>query len=130
MSKLNTLPINTPVGIINSRTAFWLKSQSYNPDKKQLIIEADFSSTELSENGKQFKISMPFKLTFNGVLSFDCKDYDSFEDIYGEISKSNFEQILDNQSSTIDEQIYLVWFYDNGFSIRAKGYNVSGFEKA
>ena len=129
MSKLGTLAINTPVGIINSRNAFWLKSQSYNPNTKQLLIEASFSTTETSEKGKQYNTSVPFKLVFNGVLSFECKDYDSFENLYSEISKSNFEQILNEPTAVTDDIVYLVWFYDNGFAIKAKGYNISGFVK-
>ena len=68
MSKLNVLPINTPVGIVNSRTAFWLKNQSYIAGARQLLIDADFSKTELSEKGKHYKKSVSFRIVFNRVL--------------------------------------------------------------
>jgi hypothetical protein len=127
MSKLKTLAINTPVGVVNSRTSFWLTNQSYNPNTNQLLIDANFTKTELSEKGKHYKTSVPFQLIFNGVSSFECRDYDSFEHAYGEISKSNFDQILNEAAAITEDALYLVWFYDDCFVIKAKGYKIGGF---
>ncbi|WP_322088035.1 hypothetical protein [Burkholderia sp. BCC1999] len=67
-------------------------------------------------------------MVFKGVEAFECIDYDVMENRFGEVSKSNFDQLIGDRGAG-EKGIYLIWFYDECFKIGADGYAMAGFEE-
>ncbi|WP_431821228.1 hypothetical protein [Burkholderia sp. F1] len=126
MSELGVVAINTPIGIVCSRTAFWLGGFVYNASDKSLEFSARFSKSMRADDGGAYKKDFPFSVAFKGVGRFECIDYDSMEREFGGISKSNFDQLIGGRDVG-SRNVYLLWFYDECFRVEADGYSMAGF---
>ncbi len=128
MSTINIVPVNTPAGILQSRSAFFLREVNFDPARRVLDLKGDLNgkyAKGLISNSKQTAI--PFSVLFKGVRSFDCVNYDDFEAAHGASSKSNFDQVISQDDLSKNKNLYWVWFYDDVFVVRADGYSFSGF---
>jgi hypothetical protein len=124
MSEMIFLPVNTPAGIFNSRTAFWLRESRFDADNKFLVFNIEINGKSLL---KKQENNLNAHIKFLGVNSFECLDYDTYENKFGAVSKSNFDQEVYKNNSTRKLNRYLLWFYDNGFVVNASGYTLDGF---
>ena len=128
MSELKAVAINTPVGIVCSRTAFWLDELVYSASSRSMAFNARFSKSMRVEGGGGKKKDFKFSVVFKGVGGFECIDYDAMENRFGGISKSNFDQLIGDRGVG-EKGVYLIWFYDECFKIEADGYAMAGFEE-
>ncbi len=131
MSAIKVVPVNTPAGILQSQSAFFLRDVNFNPAQRLLIlrgeVNAKYAKTLIS-HPKQ--TSIPFSVLFKGVRSFDCVNYDDFEAHHGAESKSNFDHVMSVGDTANSKNLYWMWFYDDVFIVHADGYAFSGFASA
>lgn len=118
MSELNFVVVNLPFGIFYERTSFWLDDFNYVQLKKNLIFKLTLNEIK-NGNYNAPREKTPFTLNFLNVSSFSMYQYDDFERKYIHHSQSNFDYM---SLPDKEENLYLLWSYDECFEIYAKGF--------
>lgn len=113
MPEITFQPVPLSIGIVCSRTAFWLIDALFDAKSRRLKIRGEHAKD--ASTGKEFSIE------FSDVTRFECRQYDDFEAEFSKTSPSNFDCRNEVHGVT-----YLIWFYDQGFKVLASNVRVEG----
>jgi hypothetical protein len=121
------IPIETEYGILDGRDSIFLDEISMSNRTNNLHLEGELNGSLCSKSPGE--IFIPYRLTFEWVLTFKVTELDTWEAQKNGYNKSSFDKIEDSEwiknlagKKTPNHQHFIILTYDDVIEVVCKSY--------